>query len=60
MRVDLPQPLGPRMQTCSPAADLQGDVLEGGAFAAHYGDVVEGEERGVGGLGGVGGGHRRV
>ena len=29
-------------------ADLEGDVVEGGAFAAHDGDVVQGEQRGLG------------
>src|ERR1700722_15533659 len=39
-------------------ADFQGDVVEGGAVAAHNGDVIESEKRGVGRrLGGVGG-HR--
>ena len=35
--VDLPQPLGPRMATCSPARMVRFDVVEDDAIAA--GDV---------------------
>ena len=45
INVDLPQPFGPKMHTCSAAHDLQGDVLERRAITAHDRDACKGEQR---------------
>ena len=45
MSVDLPQPFGPRMATCSPAPMLERDIVQHLLPAKHDRNVMEGEKR---------------